>query len=925
MSVTKALCGPRSAFLGTLEHRFELAPEPFEDACTRVAQLYLLPRDDAPPAHFVDPTFMLTVNGQPFAAPFYPPNRELQGPELRLYGRDLVRALAKTIEDQFVTARVPREIASLQAEVIASQLGRDAFLKAGSTLDEARSFQCVYQQAVDVRIDGDNVSFQKTTTYVEAKTKNESAPALVRVVDVAVTFSAKRGDSWLRHSAVRCFGADQNWVIKARVDYAEVRERNGSGAPGAPGALDNLKGTHGVPAPPNWFGTLIQWLKLALGAQGIVFDERHPGVGAAGRVRERPALDGLATFEKEAAFVSARQSWKRWDNGMAKYRLSGTRVFSNTVEIHGSQRLDPRDSEAENAVLKFVERGSERAKGYLQQFQAEHEVEWEHQVSTEDLRYGEAFIRSKHPELGETALRAKAKLDLRRGLRAAASHITIDMPERLTDTPTGQAFTRVDNAYKALHQWASDNRAALGTMPLPSHIRGLLQAVGSKIPGVNPEAFATQAFTAQDFATIADELATRMADTVIDWIDATFTDDVMRRRMLDVVTQSGNGGTLTVIKGYGAIAFECRGGGRKIHIKCDLPKSGKGAPSVMLEHRWDLELDPNDAHGINWGDSVGSLVEEIASANLTVFSAWRVTRAGMELREANYKAHVVGVRPEDKAAEPRVQAEQYSQAAEVYKEATKTYTRDRKHRLAANAYLKAARLYTRAGLHADAAAMYEAAERAYLDASLTVRAAGALLEAAEAHLRARQYRGAIAAYERAEDLYKQANLPKDAANAATKRAETHTLAGNNDEARKIYLTLANEFVQAREWARSVEAFMRYGHTEGQALLAVANDCLRARQYEQAALFYKRAGYMGRARAAYQELADTHLNAMRYEQAVHCYMRAGLPQKAKNANLRAADFHMSVGLYGQAENFYRAAGDYEKAEDAGTRAKGDRGR
>ncbi|AKK24822.1 hypothetical protein MB84_29000 (plasmid) [Pandoraea oxalativorans] len=645
MSVTKALCGRHAAFVGTLEQRFELAPEPFDDACTRVAHLYLRPREDAPPACPDGPSVMLTVDGQPLDAP----NGQMQGCGPRIEGRALVRALAKRIEDQFVSAGVPQLIASLQAEVIASQLGRDAFLKAGSTLHEARANPCVFQQAVDVRIDGDKVTFHKTTTYVAPEAKSEKDPVLVRVVDVALTFSAKRGDLWLWHLAARCFGADQNWVIEARVDHAEVRERNEANTPGA---LAALKDAHGVPAPPDLFASLVQWLKVALGAQGIVFDERHPGEGTPGRAPVRPALVSLATFEQAATCVAARQSWKRWANGMAKYRLSGTTVFANNVQVLGSQRLDPWDSEAENAVLAFAQRGCELGKRHYEQFQTAHKVAWQCQIPPESLCYGEIFIRGKQAELDDTALRAQAKLDLRRELRAAPSHITIDLPDRLAETPTAVAFTRVKKAYQALHEWASANRAALGTLQLPSQIRQLLEKVDLQRPGVNLDAFATQAFTAQDLATVAHALSETMADTVIAWIVATFTDDVMRRRMLDAVTQSGHGGTFSVIQGHGAITFERLGGGRKTHIKCDLPASEKAPPDVTLEHCWDFKFDPEGAHGISWGGAEGSLPAEIASANLTVFSVWRLTPAGMELQEANYAAQVVGVRPEDRHAEP---------------------------------------------------------------------------------------------------------------------------------------------------------------------------------------------------------------------------------------------------------------------------------
>ncbi|VVE56473.1 hypothetical protein [Pandoraea sputorum] len=85
MIVPKGGGGRSAPVAGALACQFELAPAPFEDACTGVAQLYLPPSVNASPA---DPTALagptsstiakappgltnlLTVNGQPFVAPF---------------------------------------------------------------------------------------------------------------------------------------------------------------------------------------------------------------------------------------------------------------------------------------------------------------------------------------------------------------------------------------------------------------------------------------------------------------------------------------------------------------------------------------------------------------------------------------------------------------------------------------------------------------------------------------------------------------------------------------------------------------------------------------------------------------------------------------------------------------------------------------
>ncbi|WP_047909375.1 hypothetical protein [Pandoraea faecigallinarum] len=874
MTVTKALCGQSATFVKALEHQFELAPAPYEHACTRVAQLYLQPCDDAPPARPAGPTIMLTVNGQPFGTAFNASNGAIQDPHLRLYGRDLVRALAKEIEHAFATARVPREVASLQAEVIASQLGRDAVLKADAALGEVRSNQCVFQQAVDVRIDGTNVRFHKTTTYVEAKSQYESAPALVRVVDVAVTFSAKRGDSWLWHSAVRCFGADQNWVIQARDMYAAVRERN------EPGALDALKSAHGVPATPNLFGRLIQWFKLTLGAQGIVIDERNPG---AGQAPARPGLVGLAEFEADAVFVSAQQSRKRWCNGMAEYRLHQAMVSHNNELIHGSQRLDPWDSKAENALEEFRTRGNALRKRHYQRFLSDREVKWGRPIPTEGLRYGEIFIRSTQPTPDATALSAQAKLDLRRELLSEPDHITIDMPNRSADPQVGNAYMQVDKAYKALHEWRSANRAALGKVRLPLEICALLQEVDLKGQGFTAEDFAARDFTAQDFKIIAEELVERMADAVIAWINVTFTDDVMRRRMLEALTQSGPGATREVIKGYGAIDVASIGG-RKVCIKCDLPKSGEGPPSVMLEHHWNREFDPDSGYAIIWEEgSTVSEADEIASANLTVFAAWRLTPAGMELREAKFEAHVVSAWPEDAAAKSFMLDRQLDKAVNVYMEAAKTFNRDRKHHLAAEAYMRAARLYMGENRHTKAAEMYEEAAQVYLKAPLTVQAAGAFVEAAEAYLRDNEYWGAIEAYKTAAELYKRAGQTDDAAKATWKLAAVYTHAGRADKATEIYSDRGDEYVCTGHYEQSLEAYRLAGLTDQQAYQRIATVCMQDRQYEEAARFYMRAGLTREAERAYRMLADGLVAAGRYAEAVMPYRLARMRGHAAEAD------------------------------------------
>ncbi|WP_191631794.1 soluble NSF attachment family protein [Pandoraea sputorum] len=875
MTVTKALCGQSAPFVKLLEHQFELGRAPFEDACTRVAQLYLQPCVDAPPARPAGPTIVLTVNGQTFGTEFNPSNAAIQDPDLRLYGRDLVRALAKTIEDEFVNADVPREVASLQAEVIASQLGRDPFLKADSALGEARSNQCLFQQAIDVRIDGTKVRFYKTTTYVADEVKNDANPAVVRVVDVAVTFGARQGKLNESSTGVRRFG--ERWILEAQDPYAAVRERN---EPGARGAIESA---YGVPATPNWFGRLIQWFKLTLGAQGIVIDERNPGTGAGGQVPARPELVGLAVFEADAVFVSAQQSRKRWCNGMAEYRLHQAMVSHNNEQIHGSQRLDPWDSEAENALKEFRTRGKELCKRYYRRFVDDREVKWGRPIPTEGLRYGEIFIRGTQPTPDATALCAQAKLDLYRELLSEPYHVTIDMPNRSADPHVGDAYMQIDTAYKALHEWRSANRAELGKVRIPSEICRLLQEVDLEGPGITGEDFATRVFTAQDFTIIAEALAMRMADAVIAWINVTFTDDVMRRRMLEALTQSGLGATREVIKGYGAIDVESIGG-RKVCIKCDPPESGEGPPGVMLEHHWNREFDPDNGYAIIWEEgSTVSEADEIASANLTVSSAWRLTPAGMELREAEFKAHVVFAWPEDEAAKAFMLDLQLDKAVNVYLEVAKAFQRDRKHRLAATAYMKAAGIYTGENLHTKAAEMYEEAAQVYLKAPLSVQAAGAFVEAAEAYLRDNEYWKAINAYKTAAALYERAGQTDAAANTTWKLAAVYTQAGRPDKAAEIYMKLGEEYVRAGQYEQSVKAYRSAGLTDQRAYEMIATVCTWDGQYEEATRFYMLAGLTREAERAYRRLADDLVAAGRYAEAVTPYMLAGMREHAEEVN------------------------------------------
>nr|WP_224796819.1 hypothetical protein [Pandoraea sputorum] len=740
MTVTKAMCAPNAPLVNTLARPFELAPAAFEDACTRAAQLYLARSDPPTP-----PPFILTLNRQAFVSQFPAVHGPIEGPAARLHGRELLGALAERIKHAFETAGVPPAQAAIQAEIIAAQLGREPVVTAGATLGDVRAEQRVWQQAIDVTIDGSDVYVHKTITYVTPEDGVDALAPLVplvplvpdkplplaRVVEVTMLFSAKRVPSGVARPGPRVTSASA-WAIEARVAYAAVRERRGANDADT---REALKRAYGVPTP-GWWRRLLEQLKLALGGMpGIVFDESHPGETRPPHARADLTLAGVAEFEEHASRLDAWQR-KPWGNGRAAFALAGVTISHRGVPILGAERLYPEDTSADQITRKVAERGSLICQEQYDQLQKEREVAWGAQIPTASLRYGEMFVRGERPRCDEAASRAQAKRDLGRALRANPAYLTINGSAPVAGTPAC-------GAYLALREWKRLQAASGGATPLPPDIIAQLKAVGMTTPGFTPNdlddpAFASRPVTAKELGKIEEALVNAMTETVLTRIEADFSDGVMRQDMLEAVSQTGEGGMFVVLKAHGAIEMQ-HVGGRNIRIRYDRPASGGAPPIVTLEYHWDLEYpSPTAAYfpGIVWGGGHGSEPEEIESARLTAFSAWRLTPRGFGLCEARFNAQVVAVWPEDADAAAHLREPNYDAAAGIYEEAAARFTQQQQHRLAAKACLRAAKIRAEGQQHAQAAALYEAAALAFERAGLTAQAQQALSDAAAARLQA---------------------------------------------------------------------------------------------------------------------------------------------------------------------------------------------
>lgn len=131
-------------------------------------------------------------------------------PQVGARGDALLGKVIENIRAAFERAGVPSPLSYFQAHDIAHYLGSRPFLEADQVLVEDDPTQRMYQQAIDVHIDGNTVCIHKTTTYTDVA--DDSAPALrTRVVDLAVKFTSMR----------RCLS--NTWELEAEVLKATVQ------------------------------------------------------------------------------------------------------------------------------------------------------------------------------------------------------------------------------------------------------------------------------------------------------------------------------------------------------------------------------------------------------------------------------------------------------------------------------------------------------------------------------------------------------------------------------------------------------------------------------------------------------------------------------------------------------------------------------
>lgn len=237
-------------------------------------------------------------------------------------GDALLGKVIENIRAAFEGAGVPPAIAYFQARDIASYLGSDTFLTANHMLVEDDPTQQRYQQAIDVRIDGNTVCIHKTTTYTDvADGPAQELSKLTRVVDLAVKFTSTR----------RC-------LTNTRVLEAEVNDATVQLGP-SPERATRFTATRarlGVPnvpvAPSSCWERLKQTLSRLFSARGIKFV-----VGAVNELTRpedltRPAgiVHHLPGVEDASAwFVRAAQAYGPRRYHVARYREADGFVIRN--------------------------------------------------------------------------------------------------------------------------------------------------------------------------------------------------------------------------------------------------------------------------------------------------------------------------------------------------------------------------------------------------------------------------------------------------------------------------------------------------------------------------------------------------------------------------------------------------------------------
>lgn len=625
--------------------------------CERVATLYLQPGSEGRPA------IALSINGERVDVPHaFASNVPTDPHQLRVRGLEFLREVVNTVGLAFVAAGVPEDVAYSQAEDIASQLGREVFLKVGEGLHAVLKGQKKYQQGIDVSIKGAQVWFHKTTTFVAkppdaAKQGTEQAPAgranpmheapipasdaaategkppVVGAVEVTVVFEPDSPHSCRQRADAKRFGTEKKWVLRASVTRAEVLQCD-------PTVCAELRRDLGTPEPTPWWALLAELyrtLETFFGEQGIVFSERNAGRGADCEPPSRSHLDGMENFGARAWAVSAQQRGGQWGD-RSGYQLHEGVVLSDETPLRVSQQMGnpQRDAAAERASAAA---GEELANSDFETFMDKNQLDYKRNISASHLSLAERRMREK-ARLSEATVLKAVREDIYRNLFNHRNYLKLN-DELAVDVRYYDAFDEVFRWVPEDPQEPFDRKYKI--TEVPPKLRDWLEALELKFSIVSP-------------SEIAQALKKKATEAVIEKFRETFPDPNMQRLMLVAITQHFDLATGALATASGLPPL---GGSdvRTLHIQFAPPPKGpsheatqhKGPLSAMIEYcRW-RKINLEDRSKLY---TIGSHVLDASAferGETGIFSSWRVTPQGFTATKARVEAQIVRNQKEDGA------------------------------------------------------------------------------------------------------------------------------------------------------------------------------------------------------------------------------------------------------------------------------------
>ncbi|WP_150811483.1 hypothetical protein [Pandoraea sputorum] len=579
---------------------------------------------------------------------------------LRQRGNALLSTLKDQVSEAFKANGVPDEVALQQAEDIVLCLADEALMAADKELGDCLEAQQVHQRGVNVCIDGRQVSFHKTTTFVAATpaqapstqaslTEEPSltvAPPLTAVIDVTVSFEAKPAQAWRRAlgPSVKCFGSDNHWLLEARAERATVRQAPGAGA-------RSLREQLRVPAEPlGWRGAVAEWyrkLEAIFGRCGMVFNLLEFGRGAQWAPPARAQLAGIGDFVTRTTQAAGAQGVSAAPRGgesrrpLANYQQLYGRVWRDDLSVRpkvapppdvkwrheivddGLQQLDPHQP-----ILKQGGRWGETGAQITEEdAKTYHSSGW--------LGYQLEASPSSCDHVARAITEATSDVSPK-SMKALDTLLSVDFVRTLFGF--GRDYLMV-NGVSLVEDRFFNAHEELGKLPSDSSESKITYSV-AQLPHVwnalcesePPTIDANGNYTRKE---LADALMEQAIKSVRGAIADKFALAGLERQVKYLVTQTFDQAVQVLATLYGAPALPDAGERRRCHITLTSLPEGQPRCTVRYERETAVQGPKHDAFPLTSTSIIDE--DELEHGKVHIVTHWEVTPARFALQRATLK------------------------------------------------------------------------------------------------------------------------------------------------------------------------------------------------------------------------------------------------------------------------------------------------